>query len=317
MRPPANRRLVHSAPEDALPSLPKLGVGLAYQAELRPFIERETALFDFLEVVPDICWTDRGRRVSPRYVADPGVTALLREVAATKPVVPHSIGLSIGSAHRFERAHLAQMRRWYDWLDFPWHSDHLAFHLAAHDDAELNVNLTLPVTLDRETLALVGTRIVEVRREIPVPFLIENNVYYFAVPEQEFDEATFLNELCAASGSGLLLDLHNLHVNCRNHGTDPFAFLDRLDLDRVGEIHVAGGIEFDGFYLDAHSGAAPPPVWELLDWTLPRCRHVGGVVFELFGSWFARLGPAALRRQLRRMRELWDRHQPMPARRSA
>jgi hypothetical protein len=303
-------------PENGI-SVPKLGVGLEYQAQVRPFIEASPDAFDFVEVVPDILWTDLGPGSDPRYLEDPEGTAFLADVAAMMPVIPHGIGLSIGSAHGFNRDHVAQIARWYEWLHFPWHSDHLAYHLAEHRSEELNVNLTLPLALDQETLELLTARVLEIRERIPVPFLLENNVYYFVVEEQDYDEPGFLNALSAASGCGLLLDLHNLHVNCRNHGTDPFAFLERLDLDRVVELHVAGGMEFDGVYLDAHSGTSPEPVWELLDWVLPRCPQVGGVVFELFGTWFDTVGEERLHEQLGGMRELWSRHQPSAARAGA
>jgi hypothetical protein len=299
-----------ATPAGADLAIPQLGVGLGYQAQLRPFIESHPDAFDFLEVVPDILWTDRGRRARPRYIPLEEGVRFLRQVAATKRVVPHSIGLSIGSAHRFERAHVEQMARWYDWLRFPWHSDHLAFHLAAHGDDELNLNLTMPLALDRQTLELLVPRVREIRRRIPVPFLLENNVYYFRLAGEELDEATFLAELVRQSGGGLLLDLHNLHANSVNLGWDPRAYLDRLDLDRVIEIHVAGGMRFRGFYLDAHSGPVPEPVWRLLEWVLPRCRRLGGVVFELFGSWFDVMGEDRLRAQLARVRELWGRHRP-------
>src|SRR5262249_29850698 len=241
----------------------------------------------------------------------------LTEVAAVMPVIPHSIGLSIGSAHGFNRDHVAQLARWHDWLGVPWHSGHLAYHLAEHRSEELNVNLTLPLVLDQEALELLTARVIEVRERVPVPFLLENNVYYFQVEEQDYDEPGFLNALSAASGCGLLLDLHNLYVNCRNHATDPLAFLAALDLNSVVEIHVAGGMEFDGLYLDAHSGPAPEPVCELLDWTLPRCPNVGGVVFELFGTWFETMGEDALRDQLAGMQEAWSRRQHAPARSGA
>jgi uncharacterized protein (UPF0276 family) len=295
-------------------SVPKLGVGLEYQAQIRPFIETSPEAFDFLEVVPDILWNDNGPGSRPRYVENADGTAFLSEVVAVMPVIPHSIGLSIGSAHGFNRDHIAQMVRWHEWLGFPWHSDHLAYHLAEHESEQLNVNLTLPLVLDEEALELLTRRVLEVRERIPTPFLLENNVYYFQVEEQDYDEPRFLNALSAASGCGLLLDLHNLYVNSRNHGTDPFAFLDALELNRVVELHVAGGMEFDGLYLDAHSGPSPEPVWELLDWVLPRCPNVGGVVFELFGTWYDTVGEERLREQLAGMRELWSRHQPMPAR---
>jgi hypothetical protein len=51
----------------------------------------------------------------------------------------------------------------------------------------------------------------------------------------------------------------------------------------------------------------PDPVWALLEWTLPRCPNVGGVVFELFGSWFDTVGESRVRQDLRRMKALWAR----------
>jgi uncharacterized protein len=298
--------------EAATISVPRLGVGLEYQAQIRPFIESHLEAFDFLEVVPDILWNDLGPGSRPRYVEDAEGIAFLSEVAVVMPVIPHGIGLSIGSAHDFNRDHIEQMARWHERFKFPWHSDHLAYHLAEHESEQLNVNLTLPLVLDEDALELLTARVIEVRERIPVPFLLENNVYYFQVEEQDYDEPGFLNALSAASGCGLLLDLHNLYVNSRNHSTDPFAFLHALDLNRVVELHVAGGMEFDGLYLDAHSGPSPEPVWELLEWTLPRCPNVGGVVFELFGTWYERVGERRLREQLARMKEAWSRHHLAP-----
>ena len=243
---------------------------------------------------------------------DEGTTAFIEEIGCRKPVIPHSIGLSIGSAHRFDQEHVEQMSRWYERLQFPWHSDHLSFHLAEGVHGEVNVNLTMPLPLDRETIEMLIERVAQVRNRIPVPFLLENNVYYFRIDQEDFDEATFLNELHRVSGCGLLLDLHNVYVNSRNHCLDPVAFLDALDLNAVVELHVAGGMEFDGMYLDAHSGTSPEPVWTMLDWVLPRCPNVGGVVFELFGSWFDTVGEEMLLAQLGRMKDLWHRHHPGP-----
>ncbi len=297
--------------------LPKLGVGLAYQAPLRPLFEARDAPLDYAEVVPDIFWTDRGPGAVPRHLDDPAGLRAVRALRRARPLVPHSIGLSIGSADAFDTAHVAQLRRWWRRHRFPWHSDHLAFHLADHGGIRANAGITLPLARDRETLDLLIPRIAHVRRAVPAPFLLENNVYYFDIPDPQMDEAQFLNALCAESGCGLLLDLHNLHTNCRNHGGDPFAFLAALDLDHVGELHVAGGMELDGFYLDAHSDVIPDEVWRLLAWTLPRCRNVGGVTFELFGSWVDDVGLDAVRDQLLRLRAAWDAAQPAPQARDA
>lgn len=299
---------------EPLPMVPKLGVGLLYQEQLRPLIERERDLLDFVELIPDIMWADQGYGRTPRFVEDERGVAYIRRLRAEMPVVLHSIGFSVGSAHRFDREHIEQLARWHDLLKFPWHSDHLAFMFAGHGAGELNVGVTMPLPYDEETIELLAPRLRAMRARVPAPFLVENNVYFFRYERQDYDEAAFLNRLCEVSGCRLLLDLHNLHTNCRNHGEDPHALLGRLNLDHVLEIHVAGGFEHDGFYLDAHSGASPPEVWELLDWALPRCPNLGGVVFEMIGSWLVRVGEDGVRSQLARMKELWARHQPAPAR---
>jgi uncharacterized protein len=288
--------------------VPPLGVGLAYQTSLRPYIEARPASFDYLEIVPDILWTDFGPGHDPRYVDDPDGVRFLDAVGATTPVVPHSIGLSIGAAHRFDREHVEQMGRWYEWLRFPWHSDHLAYAVADHGDGEVNLGTMLPLVHDRETLERVVDRVKRVRERIPVPFLLENNVQYFDLVEPEMEEPEFLNLLCENSGCGLVLDLHNVYTNSRNHTVDPLEFVDRLDLRHVLELHVAGGLEVDGFYLDAHSGPLPPELWDLLDAVLPRCPNVGGLTFELLGSWFAPMGPERLTEELSGLRQAWCRH---------
>ena len=223
--------------------IPKLGVGLAFQEELRPFLEARPETFDYLEVVPDILWEDRGPDATPRYVDRPEGVAFLEGWRATRPVILHSIGLSIGSAERFDLDHVDHIARWYDWLRFPWHSDHLAFHLADGEGGEINAGLTLPLPRDPETLDLLIPRVAAVRKRVPVPFLLENSVAYFDLDEAVWEEPEFLNRVCASSGCGLLLDLHNLHVNCRNLGGDPHALLDRIDPANIVEIHVAGGME--------------------------------------------------------------------------
>jgi hypothetical protein len=107
--------------------------------------------------------------------------------------------------------------------------------------------------------------------------------------------------------------LHNVYTNAVNHGFDAMAFVDELDLSRVGEIHVAGGMALGGFYLDAHSGAVADPVWALLEHVLPRCPNVGAVVFELFGSWFELVGETRVRADMRRLKRLWQQcHRPRP-----
>jgi uncharacterized protein (UPF0276 family) len=288
----------------------KLGVGLMYQAVFQQFIEEAGDAFDFLEIIPDTLWADLGPGHRPRYIDDNEAIDFLSGIRERIPVVPHSIGLSTGSAHYFNRDHVVQLARWHERFQFPWHSEHFSFNVAESAVGDVNVGLTMPLPLDEETLTLMASRVTEIQASLPIPFLLENNVYYFRQIEQEMTEPEFFNALCRETGCGLLMDLHNVYTNARNHGFDPLDLLRCVEMDRIVELHVAGGMERDGFYLDSHSGAIAEPIWELVEWILPQCSNLRGVTFELMGSWYPTVGEARLRQDLSRLRTMWLQHQP-------
>ncbi len=273
---------------------PALGVGLLYQPVLDGLLGSEAWPADYLEVIPDTLWHDAGPSASPRFVVDADVRRMLEQVRARMPILLHGIGLSIGSADPLDEQYVDQLVAWAQWLDCPWVSEHLAYCTSTEGGAAVNVGLTLPVALEQATVDLVGPRVRALRARLDRPVLLENNVYYFATAGEELSEPVVLDRLCADHGSSVLLDLHNLHVNVRNGVMDADAYLSELDLTRVREIHIAGGMELDGFYVDAHSGAPPPEVWALLDAVAPRCPDLGGVTFELLGSWFSEVGADGL-----------------------
>jgi uncharacterized protein len=290
-------------------NLPKLSVGLSFQATLADYVFECPETFDFIEIVPDMMWQDAGRGHSPRYTVNSEALDLLDRMAANSPVVAHSIGLSIGSAARFDEGHVAQIAEWGRRYNMPWHSDHLcSMHAQHHKGMEVNAGLMMPVPCDRASLDMLIGRIRHVRTVVDRPFLLENNTNYFTVPDEEMTEPEFLNSLAAETGCGLLLDLHNVYTNSRNFGFDPYAYLKELDLSHVGEIHLAGGMELDGFYLDAHDGPCPEALWPMLDWVLARAPNAGGVVFEVFNTNFPEMGAEALANELTRAREIWKRH---------
>jgi uncharacterized protein (UPF0276 family) len=224
-----------------------------------------------------------------------------------RPLVCHSIGLSIGSAGLFDTAHVERIARLSRDLDVAWHSDHLSFARLPLADHEMHTALSLPVAYDEDMLAMLVDRVRHVRAAVPKPFLLENNVYYVDQPEQDMREPEFLNRLAALSGCGLLLDLHNVHVNAVNHGFTAEAFLADLDLSRVIELHIAGGDELFGFHTDAHAGPVAAPVWDLLEQTLRAAPWIRGVTFEFHESSFPMLRHEGIRAELDRARRIWER----------
>ena len=92
----------------------------------------------------------------------------------------------------------------------------------------------------------------------------------------------------------------------QNLGWRGEAFLDELDLGQVVEIHVAGGEMMGDWYTDAHSGACPPRVWELLSLVVPEAPALRLVTFELHESRYQNLGYSGLLTELWRIRRVLD-----------
>lgn len=277
------------------------GVGVLFNPSLDTFLGEAAGIVDYLAVIPDRGWTDAGVGRGSRFASLPHIDGLLAGAGASLPLPLHGIGLSICSADFFDEEYAEQLvragRRW----SSPWVSEHLSFSRLSTDH-EINTAVAVAIPYDREMLDLLVPRIERLTRELDRPFLLENSVNYLTYSDEDLSEAEFLNELCARAGCGLLLDLHNLHCNAVNHGFDPREYLKALDLDRVVEIHVAGGVSMQGFHTDSHTGPVLEPVWDLLDAVLPRARALRGVTFEFHESSFPLLGHDGVVAQVTRAR---------------
>jgi uncharacterized protein (UPF0276 family) len=75
------------------------------------------------------------------------------------------------------------------------------------------------------------------------------------------------------------LDIANVYANARNHGYDPHDLLDRIPLERIAYVHVAGGTERDGLYHDTHTHDVNRGVLDLLSELCART-SVPGVMLE-------------------------------------
>jgi uncharacterized protein (UPF0276 family) len=256
---------------------------------------------DVLAVIPDRLWIDHGLGTSPRFEETLAGEAMLAQALPALPVVLHGIGLSICSADVFDREYLSQLARWRQRYACPWVSEHLSFSRigAGH---ETNAGVALPIPYDREILRMLYPKIQAAQEILGCPFLLENNVSYFTFPDQDLSESQFLNELTHASGCSLLLDLHNVYTNSRNHGFNAETFLTELDLSRVVEIHVAGGSEMMGLYTDSHTGHVPEEVWDLLSFVASRSTNLRGVTFEFHESSWPLLRTDGVLAQLGRAR---------------
>ena len=83
---------------------------------------------------------------------------------------------------------------------------------------------------------------------------------------------------------GLLLDCAHLAIFQRLRGLLPLTALDGYPLDRVVEVHVAGGtvVDVEGLALveDDHSPTPLPETFEILDHVIARAPNLKAIVFE-------------------------------------
>jgi uncharacterized protein (UPF0276 family) len=93
-------------------------------------------------------------------------------------------------------------------------------------------------------------------------------------------EAEFITRVIRESGGWLLLDLDNVLNNATNNHYDPFEFLDQIPLDRVVQLHLAGGVYRKNVLLDTHSHAIPEAVFQMLEYTSARMPALKGVIIE-------------------------------------
>ena len=235
-------------------ALPQLGVGLGYRGALRQDILRHLPEFGFLEVITDNFFrNERG----------------LQALASLVPCIPHSLNLSVGSS--VDPAYLANVKRLVALLDPPWHTDHLAFTR----ERGLSIGHLAPVAYNDESLALVVANVQRVQRELGGTFALENIAMPFYWPTDTMEEGAFLNEVVRRTGCGLLLDLENLRCNAVNHGTSPRRLLDVLPLEKVVQLHIAGGVSDGPLEHDTHSAPVPEGTWKLLEDFCERARPPG------------------------------------------
>jgi uncharacterized protein (UPF0276 family) len=222
------------------------GVGIGWRPEIAGFVNDLPGL-RFVEVVAESV-----RDVVPAPLVE------LRERGVA--VVPHGTRLSLGGAEPVDQtrvAHLAQCARLFE---APLVSEHIAFVRAGG----LEAGHLLPPPRTREAVAALARNVHTLQSQLDVPVALEPIAALFDWPDDELTEADFVTEILDRTGALLLLDIANVYANARNRGTDPVALLDRLPLERVAYVHVAGGSEHDGLYHDTHTDPVPVAVLDLV-----------------------------------------------------
>jgi uncharacterized protein len=211
----------------------------------------------------------------------------LRTLAAHAPIVLHGVSLGLASARPAPTRLIERMARLVDFLKPESWSEHLAFVRA--EDIELGHLAAPPRT--EATIEGACRNLRQARAVVGSAPQMENVATLIDPPGSNLEEGAWVSSIAAASGCELLLDLHNLHANAVNFRFDPVAFLDRIPLERVATIHIAGGrwVHADETstagrrWLDDHLHCVPAAVYGLLEEVAARVSRSLTVVLERDG----------------------------------
>ena len=278
-----------------------LGVGAGWRPAIADELLRQTRDgMRFSEVVAE--------NVSPDRL--PAALAHARDAGLT--IVPHGVTLGLAGGGRPDTARIDRLADLATALDAPLVSEHVAFVRAGRpaDGADvlheevLEAGHLVPAARTPDALAVLVDNVRAAQARLPVPLALENIAATLAWPETSMDEPEFLTALTEATGCFFLLDVANLHATCSALGGDPRELLDRMPLDHVAYLHVAGGFtDPEGVYWDTHAHDISDDVLALLTHVVELLGPDGPPVLLERDS---DVDPAVVRTELARVRSAVD-----------
>jgi len=284
-------------------SVPELGIGLTYHPVLDRVIEEHPGLIQVLEIEPQTHW------VKP----DPLSHVCLVDKLALKTIqsypchkLMHSIGFPVGGSRLPDEIQYDLHREMIDALQVPWMSEHLSFNKAAYNNHEYLTGFMLPPLQTRDGIKAAVRSIEVMKSKIPVPLAVETGVNYLRRLPTQISDGKFLAHVTEEADCGILLDLHNLLTNQINGRQTIDEFLSEIPLDRVWELHVAGGKMRGNYYIDSHSGKVPEQLLEKAEKLIPRLPNLGAIIFEMFPDYVAGIGIESVRKDLQHLNRIWD-----------
>ncbi len=255
----------------------------------------------------DVAFLEVGVEVSKGLDADAD-----RWLDAGLPCTYHYLDLNLDQPRDFDPEWVAAVQHLVQQIKPAWLcGDAGLWHFGPREPAHM---LLLPPILTDEAATAIAQGIIRLREATGCEVLPENPPGRAYVGDLHLLD--FYARVCERADTGLLLDCAHLAIYQRLQGHAACEGLDHFPVERIVEIHVAGGTEgsWDGFaYVeDDHQLTILPDTWEILDSVAKRAPNLRAVVLECERNPLEEAAPA--------FRKLQDRLAPTPfgqAKRSA
>jgi uncharacterized protein (UPF0276 family) len=258
--------------------LPFLGLGLSSNLDPRGYpnpyhlIDRHPGLFDYVEYSAPLALAEARR--------DAGLFAEAIARRTQLPLIFHPVFLNLYGPELEDGAALQALREHLQAVGSPWVGNDVGWWHGAGKPFPGFLYLT--PSLDEAGLADAVIHASHVQASLDRPLLLENPVV--VARHGEMHVCDFMAELHRRTLLPLLLDLGHLASYQLTAGLPLDSGLDRLPLEQVLEIHIAGAAvtERDGrrFYFDDHTQPVRQEALNLLARVLPRCPNLRALTFE-------------------------------------
>lgn len=233
--------------------LPYLGYGLGLRTRYYEESYNASEHVDWYEVISD----NYLPRKNNQWHA--GHCQQLEKISQRFPIVAHGVALSIGSPEELDHDYLNALEQFSNRFKPLWLSEHFCWT----GINQQNSHDLLPLIYNEASIKLCVDKIKRLQDRFSRVFLFENPSSYLAFSASTIPEEEFIARVCDAADCGILLDINNVYVSCKNQNLSLERYLQAIDFSRVGQIHLAGYEDRGRYLYDSHSASVAEPVWQI------------------------------------------------------
>lgn len=258
---------------DRVGGIPSLGLGLSTEfgarhggLDVAKFRQQRPDLVQFLEIGADL---ERGIDEDARAWAEAGL-----------PTTYHFLDLNLEEPEDLDAAWIRDAGDLAREIGAAWLcGDAGLWHVGPRDRGH---GTLLPPVLVPESADAVAASVVRLREATGMEVFPENPPAHAYVGSMHVLD--YFARVADRGDTGLLLDAAHVAVFQHVRGHAPLDGFDGFPLDRVVEMHVAGGSGFahggGTFIEDDHGTKVLPATWEILEHVLPRATNLKAIVVE-------------------------------------
>lgn len=183
----------------------------------------------------------------------------LKKIRSNYPVFLHGVALNIGSTDALDTNYLSRLKELIQMIE----PTHISDHICWTGVQGQNSHDLLPLPYTEESLDLLVQKIDQVQNFLGQRMFFENPSSYLEFKNSTMSEWEFIAELTKRADCGLILDINNVFVSSVNHHFDPLKYLNAIPSERIGQMHLAGHTQRNGYLIDTHDAPVCQEVWDL------------------------------------------------------